>query len=513
MTFRLLLLALAALSIGAPGGWAASGEPPTVRVAQGEARGVAEDGVAVFKGLPYAAPPVGPLRWRPPQAPRKWTGLRDAAAFGPDCVQKRGGWDPTQSKLPVSEDCLTLNVWAPAAKGPARPVMVWIHGGGFTMGSGSQPLFDGAKLARRGIVVVTLNYRLGRFGFFAHPALAAENPGAATGNYGLMDQVAALQWVRRNIAAFGGDPAKVTIFGESAGGGSVIQLMLMAPARGLFRAAAAESGGGRDDWPTLAGAERAGVAFAAKSGVVGSDAGAAERLRGLPPATLLGGLDLLSPEPDTYSGPMIDGRLVTTRASAGFAADRQARVPFLVGANSNELGMIPAPFLAPMTAALAKQLGADRDAVVRAYGSREAYDAHLTSDMTFVEPARFLAGQTAGRGQLTWLYSFGYVPTALRPGQTGAGHASELAFVFGNLDVLIKPATAEDEAAAVLVGDYWTAFAKTGDPNGPGRPAWPRYDAAHDQRLEITTTGRAAQGSAGGAPLDALRAHFAAANR
>ncbi len=208
----------------------------------------------ILQGLPYAAPPVGPLRWRPPQAPAGWSGVRDASAYGDDCVQKRAGWDSTQSKLPVSEDCLTLNVWAPAdAKG--LPVMVWIHGGGFTMGSGSQPLFDGAKLARRGVVIVTLNYRLGRFGFFAHPALTAEGAGAPLGNYGLMDQVAALQWVKANIATFGGDPAKVTIFGESAGGGSVIQLMLMPSAQGLFRAAAVESGGGRDDWPTLAKAE------------------------------------------------------------------------------------------------------------------------------------------------------------------------------------------------------------------------------------------------------------------
>ena len=433
--------------------------------------------------------------------------MRDASAYGSDCVQKRAGWDATQSKLPVSEDCLTLNVWAPA-KAAKLPVMVWIHGGGFTMGSGSQPLFDGGTLARRGVVVVTFNYRLGRFGFFTHPALTAEGA-AALGNYGLMDQVAALQWVKRNIAAFGGNPDKVTIFGESAGGGSVIQHMLMQPSRGLFRAAVSESGGGRDDWPTLAAAEGKGVAFASKAGVKGSDAAAVAQLRALPAKTLAGNLDLLNGEPDTYSGPMIDGKLVTSRPGEGFAAGRQAKVPFLVGANSNELGFIPAIFLGPVTAAAAKQLGDGKDAVVKAYGSKAEYDAHLASDLTFVEPARYLAAQAAGHGQPTWLYSFGYVPTAQRGSQKGAGHATELAFVFGNLGVLAKPATPEDEQAAALIGDYWTAFAKTGDPNGTGRPAWPRYDAKADQRLEISITGAAAPGPAGGPGLDAIRDHFA----
>lgn len=497
------LLAVVLLSAGSP----AAAEAPAVRVVEGQAQGVDEDGVAVFKGLPYAAPPVGPLRWRPPQPPAAWAGVRDASAYGADCVQKRGGWDSTQSKLPVSEDCLTLNVWAPS-KAAGLPVMVWIHGGGFTMGSGSQPLFDGGKLARRGVVVVTLNYRLGRFGFFAHPALTAEDA-AALGNYGLMDQVAALQWVKRNIAAFGGDPDKVTIFGESAGGGSVIQHMLMKPSQGLFRAAASESGGGRDVWPTLAEAEQKGVAFAVKAGVPGADAGALAQLRGLPAKTVAGNLDLLSGEPDTYSGPMIDGRLVTQRPSDGFAAGRAAKVPFLVGANSNELGFIPAIFLGPVTAAAAKQLGDDRDAVMKAYGSKAEYDARLASDLTFVEPARFLAAQTAGRGQPTWLYSFGYVPTAQRASQKGAGHATELAFVFGNLGVLAKPATPEDEQAAALVGDYWTAFARTGDPNGAGRPAWPRYDAKTNRRLEISITGAATAGPAGGSGVDAIRDHFA----
>ena len=285
--------------------------------------------------------------------------------------------------------------------------------------------------------------------------------------------------------------------------------MLMAPAQGLFRAAAVESGGGRHDWPTLAAAEQKGVAFAAKAKVQGVDAAALEQLRALPAKTVAGNLDLLSGEPDIYSGPVIDGRLVTLRPADGFAQGRQAKVPLLIGANSNELGFIPAIFLGPVTSAAAKQLGDDKDAVIAAYGSKAAYNAHLASDLTFVEPARFLAAQAAGHGQPTWLYSFGYVPTAQRASQKGAGHATELAFVFGNLGVLSKPATAEDERVAALVGDYWTAFGKTGDPNGAGRTPWPRYDAQRDLRLEIGLAGETVAGPAGGPGLDAIRNHFA----
>lgn len=274
---------VAALLVGACAQPAMSQSPPSAgvpvetQIDSGTLRGREADGIKSFKGIPYAAPPVGELRWRAPAAPTAWSGVREADQYGSDCVQNRVSWDKTQSAQPTSEDCLTLNVWAPAAAKKA-PVMVWIHGGGFVMGSGSQPIFDGAKLAGRDVVVVTFNYRLGRFGFFAHPALTREAAGAATGNFAFMDQVAALEWVKRNIAAFGGDPGNVTIFGESAGGGSVNQLMLAQPARGLFHKAIAQSGGGRDVLPLLSAeragkpsAEAVGTAFAAKAGVKGED--------------------------------------------------------------------------------------------------------------------------------------------------------------------------------------------------------------------------------------------------
>ena len=507
-------LALAALLAGAAG----ADPAPAVRIGEGLVRGADVDGLRVFKGIPYAAPPVGERRWRAPAPPAAWSNERDATAFGPDCIQTRPAWDPTQSKRSISEDCLTLNLWAPTSAGGPSPVMVWIHGGGFTLGSGSQPIFDGAALARRGVIVVTFNYRLGRFGFFAHPALSAEAAAAnePTGDFALMDQIAALRWVRRNISAFGGDPASVTVFGESAGGGSVEQLMLIEPARGLFARAISQSGGGRDDWPLLAtdlpgkpSAETIGKAFAAKAGIAGDGPQALTALRALPAARVLDSLDMLHAEPDTYSGPMIDGRLVVGRVDQGFAAGKAAPTTLLIGANSNELGFIPALFRGPINAKAAELLGADAAAVKAAYGSGAAYGAHLASDVTFVEPARFLASQITAHGGHAWLYSFGYVPTAKRGHQDGAPHASDLAFVFGNLGALDVAATPDDAREARLIGDYWVAFAKTGDPNGDGRPAWPGMSAGNGPRLDFTDTDTgAAAARFDSTALDAIAAHF-----
>jgi para-nitrobenzyl esterase len=481
-----LAVALSLSACGAKGQTPVPAAPLTpveATVAGGGLRGYVEDGVRIFKGVPYAQPPVGALRWRPPQPAQPWTGARDAQAFGSDCMQNRVGWDDTQTKLPVSEDCLTLNVWTPANAAKA-PVMVWIHGGGYVMGSGSQPVFDGAALARRGVVVVTFNYRLGRFGFFAHPAIDAEHADEPKANYAFMDQLAALAWVKANIAALGGDPGRVTIFGQSAGGGSVGQLMLIPQARGLFHQAIVQSGGGRDVWPLLAAdrpgkvsAERIGVAFADKAGVKDADAAA---LRALPADKLLGKLDLLNAEEATFSGPVVDGRLVTGSAVEGFAAGRQAKVPLLIGANSDELGIIPSFLKGIFAGRLISQLGLPEDKLLAIYGDKSAINADLPSDATFVEPAHALAGLAAKSGQPVFAYSFGYVAQAKRKDWRGAPHSSDLGYAFDSLAKLKDAPASADQATATRWADTWAAFAKTGD------PGWPRYDPATDQRMTVT---------------------------
>lgn len=478
----------------------------TVKIDTGMLHGTVAGDTIVYKGIPYAAPPVGDRRWRAPAPAAAWTGVRDATQFGADCVHSRRDWEADRNGAPMSEDCLFLNVWAPAkpVKGGA-PVMFWIHGGSFTAGSGSQALYDGAKLAARGVVVVTINYRLGRFGFFAHPALTAEAKGGPTGNWGLMDMIAALKWVQRNAASFGGNPHNVTIFGESAGGGAVSGMMAMPAARGLFARAIAESGGGRDDGVSLANAEDKGKAFAAAAGVTSDDLAA---LRAIPADKVRGNMTLTNTEATTYSGPMVDGQIVQGRTDTAFLAGTQAKVPFLAGANSYEIGFAPAAMRGPFTMMLGMQLGAAQPEVKTAYGSTEAYERNLAGDAMFNEPARFLAGLAAPNG--SYLYWFDYVPEAKRATDSGASHGGEVPFVFGNLETLDVPATDADRAMAKLVGDYWVAFARGGNPNGDGRPTWPRYSPG-GARLAFSANGAAAQSAALPA-LDAL-ARFGDAKR
>ncbi len=288
---------------------------PIVKVRQGEAQGIVADGVAIFKGLPFAAPPVGDLRWRDPQLPAKWSGVRAANAFSSSCAQ--------------AEDCLYLNIYEPAdAKRGARlPVMVWIHGGAFIFGSGSA--YDGSQFARQGVVVVTVNYRLGRAGWFAHPALTAENPKGPLGNYGLMDQVAALNWVRDNIKEFGGDPKNVTIFGESAGAISVNYLMLAPQARGLFNKALSESGFGRLAARPIASVEKNGLSFAEKAGVQGSDAAAAKALRALSWTDLTSNVAGIGSAEQIL--PMADGNLITRQCRRWIRQGEGSACSLLVG--------------------------------------------------------------------------------------------------------------------------------------------------------------------------------------
>ncbi|WP_447728280.1 carboxylesterase/lipase family protein [Sphingomonas koreensis] len=448
-----------------------------VRVDSGALDGATADGVAAFKGIPYAAPPVGERRWAAPAPVVPWTAPRDATRFGADCVQNVIPGDVSLG-APMAEDCLFLNVWTPKpGAGGKLPVMVWIHGGGFVAGSGALATTDGAQLAGRGVVAVTFNYRLGRFGFFAHPALGEG------GNWGLMDQIAALQWVKRNIAAFGGDPANVTIFGESAGGQSVARLMAAPAARGLFAKGITASGGGRDRWPALADAQAKGSAFAAKTGAADLAA-----LRALPAETVRGGITILNKEEQTASGPLTDGTIVPGDADAIFAAGKQARIPFIAGSNDDELGLVPAPFLPMVNGPILAQFGEGAKVVNIAYGSDATAARYLAGDAIFVEPALALATRHARSGAPAWLFRFGYVTESKREPGKGAGHASDVPFQFGNLPA---DATAADRAAAAQIMTYWTNFARTGDPNGKGLAAWSRFDAAKPALLAIGMSGTA----------------------
>ncbi len=494
MSFATLVVALSLLIPSGP-------QSPELVVQQGRLAGRSQDGVKSFANIPYAAAPVGPLRWRPPHPAPTWPGLRDATAPGPICIQPPANGDPGVGPLPMSEDCLTLNVWAP--EGAERlPVMLWIHGGGYNNGSGTAALYDGSNLARRGVVVVTINYRLGRLGFFDHPALAAERPsGAPAGNYGVMDQIAALEWVRDNIATFGGDPDGVTIFGESAGGAAVLQLMVAPSARGLFHRAVVQSGLGRqrsallsDDRPGRPSAQSLGQVFARG---IGLEDPTADQLRALAPERLL------TPQPAFYSDNLIvDGAVVPEDVVEAFAAGRQAEVPLILGTNSAEFWWIR-PSDAGAYGRIDDSLtGAERDALVSAYEGQDGYDASIVSDLVFNEPARHLARLHARAGHPTFLYRFDVVAASNPEPSGGATHASERPYVFDNLHTVGRPMGERDQRAATLIADYWTRFAATGDPNGSRRPAWPDFGrqeqlmefgndgpvvrpVPHDQRLDL----------------------------
>jgi para-nitrobenzyl esterase len=493
---------------------ALAGPRTEVRTKSGVVAGSVANGVVSWKGVPFAQPPVGELRWKPPQPVAPWTGVRAATAYANDCMQEPFPSDAAPLGTAPAEDCLYVNVWAPEQAGAAPlPVMFWIHGGGFVNGGSSPSVYDGSAFARRGVVLVSLNYRLGRFGFFAHPALTKEQQGAPLGNYGYLDQIAALEWVRDNVAAFGGDPANVTIFGESAGGGSVHTLMTSPLAKGLFHKAIVESGGGRAGGiitpRNLKEAEGLGLALGTLVGVPGEDAAALAALRKLPASELVRGLNLMTmgPQRDTYAGPMLDGRIVVEEPEHAFRAGRQAKVPYVIGANDLEFGMMPmAP---PMVDGMLARFGVEKEKVVAAYdpdgkGGLPRVGAGVMSDGAMVEPARLLA-RLAAAHQPTWQYRFSYVASSLRGQAKGAYHATEIPFVFETVRAKYgDAATAEDEKIAAAANAYWTDFAKTGDPNGGGRPKWPAYSAATDEILDFTLAGPVAKPDPWKARLDLI---------
>jgi len=484
----------AALAAAVLAGFVGAARADVVRVAQGDLAGVTANGVESFKGIPFAAPPVGDLRWRPPQRPASWTGVKQANAFGPICMQAARGFF---GAMPMSEDCLTLNVWRPAGAKPGEklPVMVWIYGGAFVQGAASAPFYDGTRFARDGVILVSLNYRVGRFGFFAHPALDGE--AEPFGNYGLMDQIAGLKWVKANIDRFGGDPANVTVFGESAGAISVNYLMGSPAAKGLFDKAIAESGFGRTDPRPLTGersAEAVGVAFAEAHGIKGDDAAAAAALRALPAQAVNAPVSGLT-DP-TIPGPMLDGRIVTQSIHAAFAKGEEAHVPYLEGGNSYEASLFPRVGDHPEP--VIARFG-DPAKVEALYGGAPAPELarELTTDSMITEPDRFLARQMAKQGLPVWVYHFSYVPAATRASTYGAAHGSELIYVFDNLPDrpitygarTIPAATDADRQVSRAMHAYWVAFAKAGNPGSAGGPAWPRFGAGGEQLLEFGADG------------------------
>jgi para-nitrobenzyl esterase len=464
-----ILGAVAALIAGA-----AHAQAVTVKIDSGPVVGVAGEKANVFRNIPFAAPPVGPLRWAPPQPVKPWTAPRPAAEAGPSCPQPMNADDTPNSggaNGPISEDCLQLNVYAPPhAKG--APVMVWIHGGGHRTGAGW--IYGGENFARDGVVAVTINYRLGALGYFAHPALTkAAKPGDPVGNYGLMDQIAALKWVQRNIAAFGGDPKNVTVFGESAGGMSTLALLATPAAKGLYSKAIVESGAGWFAPKTLAAKEAEGAAALQKAGIT---AATAEELRALP-------VEKLVPVNADYQ-PLTDGKLMTETASQALADGRFADVPLIIGSNSGEdslMGPRPAsPQVVAMIPAAARTIYKDEAAA-----GDDTLARAIFTDRIMGGPARWVAAK-ASSGQPAYLYYFSYVGSRFPPSKTRASHADEIqyAWEYWGRRTPMSMVSAKDQAVAGLMHACWVSFAKTGVPKC-GTEAWPAYTPAGDQLMEF----------------------------
>jgi para-nitrobenzyl esterase len=490
-----LSIFLALLGAGpAPAQGAEALVDPTVHVQQGRLVGYGEDGVHVFKGIPYATPPVGERRWRPPEPPSGWRGRRFAMRFAPECPQlpyPEGSFFD-RGITPSSEDCLYLNVWTTSLDGKARrPVMVWIHGGALTRGSGGSPWYDGRALAQKGVVLVTLNYRLGPLGYLAHPALSRESAHDASGNYGLLDQIAALRWVRDNIAGFGGDPGNVTIFGESAGAWSVHQLTASPLAAGLFHKAIGQSGAHAYPIPELARArfglpahEQKGLELERAAGV-----DSLEAMRGLPADAILGAWERAGIE--GLARPVVDGWVLPGQIVSLYRQGRHNPVPLILGSNRDEganltVGRVPAD-AAAFAGSVRARFGSLAPDLLRLYRADEDYlGAYRASfrDEVFTWPMRHWARLASAQGQTVWLYYFTHQPPDAERERFGAYHAAEVRYVFGHPGVDMK-ARRRDRALAETMSGFWINFAATGVPSAPRAPAWPAYDAERERVLVL----------------------------
>ncbi len=484
---RRLLLAITTVTMTAVAASAA------VKVEQGLLEGKVEDGLTIYRGIPFAAPPVGDLRWRAPQPPAKWQGVRQADKYAPYCMQSHVG--PTYSRSTASEDCLYLNVWTPAKSPNDKiPVLVWIHGGGFSAGANMEPLFDGDVLAKKGVVLVNITYRLGILGFLAHPELSKETSNHVSGNYGLLDQIAALKWIKKNIAAFGGDPNKITIFGESAGGISVSMLSASPLAKGLFEGAISDSGGSfgsvrasggpGENMRPLKSAEQNGLTFQNTAG-----AGSLAELRKMPAEKILAATRGMA-------WPNVDGYVIPSDQVSIYDAGKFNDTPILVGYNSDE-GLSFSRFDSPQSYidATKKRYGPFADKLLQAYPA---------GDKGHPKSARDLARDTAfgwhtwtwarkqsslGKGK-AYLYYFDQHPERT-PGSPdadrGSAHGEDLPYVFGHLTAFPNAHPTEaDRRASEMMSSYWTNFAKYGNPNGEGLPEWPAFTEEKQQSMVLT---------------------------
>lgn len=497
---RAALVAGMVLCLAAP---AFAQSVPRVRVDTGMLSGTSDGGVEAFLGIPYAAPPVGDLRWRAPQPASPWHGARDAGHYGHDCMQDAFPNAAAPLTTTPAEDCLFANVWRPANAKGKLPVMVWIHGGGNVNGGTSPAVYAGASFARDGVVFVSFNYRLGRFGFFGFPELGRRDEDhGLRGNYGFMDAMAALAWVQRNVASFGGDPARVTIAGQSAGAGQVAMLLCTPRAHGLFAQAIMQSmGAATNNLPSwegdnATGIEQAGLNFARRWHIDGTGAEALARLRALSPEQVADGLNIatLPDQRERFSGPVRDGTLMTEPLVKALDGGRAAKVPLLIGSTTaDNYGAMKAR---SVEEAYAGAFARDMAQARAAYGGLAMGDYTLREmgrDIGYREPVRHISAMMRAQGMPVFDYRFGYVADVMhQEWPEGPPHATDIPYAMDTLQAkYASTLTLQDAEVARKMHGYWVNFVKTGNPNGPELAVWPTYSAREDFVMRFQTDGSA----------------------